>query len=74
IDAKTRSVITAGATFKAAVANVIPAQMAGRLAQQAGLANRSGWCPVDPVTFESALQPGVHLVGDAIIGGDMPKS
>ncbi|TIU78397.1 MAG: NAD(P)/FAD-dependent oxidoreductase, partial [Mesorhizobium sp.] len=74
IDAKTRSVITAGATFKAAVANVIPAQMAGRLAHQAGLANQSGWCPVDPVTFESALQPGVHLVGDAIIGGDMPKS
>ncbi|TJW44475.1 MAG: NAD(P)/FAD-dependent oxidoreductase [Mesorhizobium sp.] len=74
VDAKTRSVITAGATFKAAVANVIPAQMAGRLAQQAGLANRSGWCPVDPVTFESALQPGIYLVGDAIIGGDMPKS
>ena len=44
------------------------------LAQQAGLADQSGWCPVDPVTFESTLQPGIHLVGDAIIGGDMPKS
>ena len=74
VDVKARTVRTAGDTFKAAVANVIPAQMAGDLARQAGLANESGWCPVDPVTFESTLQPGIHLVGDAIIGGDMPKS
>jgi len=74
VDVKARSVLTAGDTFKAAVANVIPAQTAGDLARQAGLADESGWCPVDPVTFESTLQPGIHLVGDAIIGGDMPKS
>ena len=74
VDVKTRSVITAGGTFKAAVANVIPAQSAGPLAQQAGLTNESGWCPVDATTFESKLQPDIHLVGDAIIGGDMPKS
>ncbi len=74
VDVNTRSVITAGDTFKAAVANVIPAQSAGPLAQQAGLASESGWCPVDPTTFESTLQPDIHLVGDAIIGGDMPKS
>ena len=74
VDVKARSVITAEETFKAAVANVIPAQKAGHLAQQMGLADRSGWCPVDPVTFESTLQPSIHLVGDAIIAGDMPKS
>ena len=74
VDVKARSVITAEGTFKAAVANVIPAQKAGHLAQQMGLADRSGWCPVDPVTFESTLQPSIHLVGDAIIAGDMPKS
>jgi sulfide dehydrogenase [flavocytochrome c] flavoprotein subunit len=74
VDARTRALLTDGETFKAAVANVIPAQMAGLLAQHTGLADASGWCPVDPVTFESALQPGIHLVGDAIIGGDMPKS
>jgi sulfide dehydrogenase [flavocytochrome c] flavoprotein subunit len=74
IDVSTRSVITEGETFKAAVANVIPPQSAGTLAIQTGLANESGWCPVDPLTFESKLQPGIHLVGDAIIGGDMPKS
>ena len=74
VDAKTRAVITDGETFKAAVVNIIPAQMAGILAQHTGLADASGWCPVDPVIFESALRSGVHLVGDAIIGGDMPKS
>jgi sulfide dehydrogenase [flavocytochrome c] flavoprotein chain len=74
VDVKGRSIKTAGGTFKAAVANVIPAQSAGPLAQQAGLADESGWCPVDPTTFESTLQPDIHLVGDAIIGGDMPKS
>jgi sulfide dehydrogenase [flavocytochrome c] flavoprotein chain len=74
VDAKTRSIVTAGETFKATVANLIPPQVAGQLAQQAGLADRSGWCPVDPVTFESTRQPGIHLVGDAIIAGAMPKT
>ncbi|MDP2620183.1 MAG: NAD(P)/FAD-dependent oxidoreductase [Hyphomicrobiales bacterium] len=74
VDAKARWVVTAGETFKAAVANVIPAQMAGDLARQSGLADASGWCPVNPVSFESTLLPDIHLVGDAIIGGDMPKS
>jgi sulfide dehydrogenase [flavocytochrome c] flavoprotein chain len=74
VDAATFSVVTEGQTFKAAVANIIPPQKAGLIAQQAGLADATGWCPVDPATFESTLQPGIHVVGDAIIGGDMPKS
>jgi sulfide dehydrogenase [flavocytochrome c] flavoprotein chain len=74
IDVRERSVKTASDTFKAAVANVIPAQMAGQPAQQIGLADQSGWCPVDPMTFESKLQPGIHVVGDATGAGDMPKS
>ena len=74
IDVKGRSIRTTGGTFGADVINVIPHQVAGDLARQAGLADKSGWCPVEPVTFESALQREVHLVGDAIIGGDMPKS
>ena len=49
-------------------------KIAGSLAQQAGLADQSGWCPVDPMTFESKLQPGIHVVGDAASAGDMPKS
>ena len=34
----------------------------------------SGWCPVESATLASKLQPDLHLVGDAIIPGDMPKS
>ena len=74
VDAKARAVITASQTFKAAVANVIPPQTAAAFAQRAGLADRSGWCPVDPGTFESRLHEGIHLIGDAIASGAMPKS
>ena len=52
VDAKTRAIKTAGETFNANVANIIPPQIAGELAQRAGLADQSGWCPIDPITFE----------------------
>jgi sulfide dehydrogenase [flavocytochrome c] flavoprotein chain len=61
-------------TYKPAVANVIPAQKAGHIAELAGVADRSGWCPINPVTFESTLQPNIHVIGDAAIAGAMPKS
>jgi NADPH-dependent 2,4-dienoyl-CoA reductase/sulfur reductase-like enzyme len=69
-----RSIITADEVFKPAVANVIPPQSAGRIARESGLCNETGWCPVDPGTLESKQQAGIHLVGDAIIPGEMPKS
>ncbi|KPV40686.1 hypothetical protein AN478_05895 [Thiohalorhabdus denitrificans] len=56
------------------VLNVIPPQHAGRVARDMGLTDDSGWCPVDQRTFESTVQPGVHVIGDAAIAGDMPKS
>ena len=74
VDAATRTVVTDFARHKAAVANVIPPQRAGRIAEAAGVADRSGWCPIDAVTFESTLQPGIHVIGDAAIAGAMPKS
>ena len=74
VDVKGRLIKTAGDTFKADVANVIPAQEAGRLAQQARLVDQSGWCPIDPITFESKLQPGIHVIGDAAKAGNMAKS
>ena len=74
VNVKDLSVKTEAETFKAAVVNFIPPQMAGELALRAGLADQSGWCPVEPTTFESKLQPGIHIVGDATSGGDMPKS
>ena len=56
------------------MANVIPPQRAGHIAELAGVADRSGWCPIDPVTFDSTLQPNIHVIGDAAIAGAMPKS
>jgi len=63
-----------GTIHKAAVANVVPPQYAGAIARESGLADRSGWCPIDARTFESKLVPGVHVVGDASIAAPMPKS
>jgi len=74
VDAATRTLVTDFGKHQAKVANVIPPQKAGRIAEAAGVADRSGWCPIDPVTFESKLQPGIHVVGDAAIAGAMPKS
>jgi sulfide dehydrogenase [flavocytochrome c] flavoprotein chain len=34
---------------------------------------RSGWCPIDPLTFESKRQPNIHVLGDAAIADGMPK-
>lgn len=74
VDPATLELSTDFAKHKAAVANVIPPQKAGAIAAQAGVADRTGWCPVDPVSFESTLVPGIHVVGDAAIMGAMPKS
>ncbi len=63
-----------GTRHKVDVANVIPPQSAARIAIEAGLADASGWVPVNPVTFESRVAPGIHVVGDANIPGPMPKS
>jgi sulfide dehydrogenase [flavocytochrome c] flavoprotein subunit len=74
VDPAAMTLTTDFSTYKAAVANVIPPQKAGHIAELAGVADRSGWCPIDPVTFESKLRPGIHVIGDASIAGAMPKS
>ena len=74
VDAASNTLITDFGKHTVQVANVIPPQRAGRIAQIAGVTDRSGWCPVDPVTFESKLVPNIHVIGDACIGGGMPKS
>jgi NADPH-dependent 2,4-dienoyl-CoA reductase/sulfur reductase-like enzyme len=74
VDAATKTFKTDFSDHKADVANVIPPQRAAAIAQTAGVADRSGWCPVDPVTFESKLVPNIHVIGDAAIMGAMPKS
>src|ERR1019366_889138 len=74
VEAATKTIITDFDKFTPAVANIIPQQKAGRIAEMAGVADRTGWCPVDPVTFESRLQPNIHVIGDAAIAGAMPRS
>jgi NADPH-dependent 2,4-dienoyl-CoA reductase/sulfur reductase-like enzyme len=74
VEPATRTLVTDFDRYRAAVANVIAPQRAGRIAGTAGVADRSGWCPIDPVTFESKLQPNIHVIGDAAITGAMPKS
>lgn len=74
VDPSTGEVKTDLATYKAALANIIPAQMAGKIARDAGLADQTGFCPIDPETMKSKMDPNVFVVGDACIPGDMPKS
>jgi sulfide dehydrogenase [flavocytochrome c] flavoprotein chain len=74
VDVGEMTLVTDFGRHKADVANVIPPQKAGRIAEIAGVADRTGWCPIDPATFESKLQPNVHVIGDASIAGAMPKS
>ncbi len=74
VDPGTMTVMAEDEEFAVAVANVIPPQMAGRIAMQSGLADRRGWCPVDPLTFESTHQPGIHVIGDAAQASPMPKA
>lgn len=74
VEAVTKTVTTDFDKYTPAVANIIPQQIAGRIAELAGVADRTGWCPVDPVTFESRLQPNIHVIGDAAIAGAMPRS
>ena len=74
VDPKTNEVVTELATYKAALVNVIPAQMAGRIARDAGFADQSGFCPIDPELMRSKMDANIVVVGDACIPGDMPKS
>ena len=74
VDTKTMTVMGELDKFKGAVVNVIPAQTAGGIAIKAGLANESGFCAVDPKTFESKIHKGIHVIGDASIAGALPKS
>ena len=74
VDATTNTIVTDFGNYTADVASVIPPQKAGRIAEIAGVADNTGWCPIDPVSFGSKLQPNIHVIGDACIAGQLPKS
>jgi NADPH-dependent 2,4-dienoyl-CoA reductase/sulfur reductase-like enzyme len=74
VDPATNTIVTDFGNYTAQVASVIPPQKAGRIAEIAGAADNTGWCPIDPVSFASKLLPNVHVIGDACIAGQIPKS
>lgn len=74
VDAASRTIETDFDSFSPDVANIIPPQKAGRIAELAGVADATGWCPIDGLDFMSTLVPGIHVIGDASIANPMPKS
>jgi len=74
VDPATNTIITDFGNYTAEVASVIPPQRAGRIAEIAGAADNTGWCPIDPTSFASKLVPNIHVIGDATIAGGIPKS
>jgi NADPH-dependent 2,4-dienoyl-CoA reductase/sulfur reductase-like enzyme len=74
VDASTNAIVTEFGNYTPQVANVIPPQRAGNIAKIAGAADHTGWCPINPASFESKLVPNIHVIGDACLGGGIPKS
>jgi NADPH-dependent 2,4-dienoyl-CoA reductase/sulfur reductase-like enzyme len=74
VDAGSMTVKTDLADYQAALINVIPAQTAGKIALDAGLADQGGWCPIDPRNMRSTMDANIYVIGDACIAGEMPKS
>jgi sulfide dehydrogenase [flavocytochrome c] flavoprotein chain len=74
VDPATNTIVTDFGNYTAQVANIIPPQKAGGIAGLAGAEDNSGWCPIDPATFASKLVPDIHVIGDACLGGGIPKS
>ena len=74
VDAASMTVVTEFGDEHGGMINVIPPQKAGRIAYEAGLTDATGWCPVNPETFESTIHQGIHVIGDACMAGEMPKT
>lgn len=74
VDPSANTLVTDFSKHSAQVANVIPPQKAGRIAAIAGAVDNTGWCAIDPETFESWSAPNIHVIGDSCLGGAVPKA
>jgi NADPH-dependent 2,4-dienoyl-CoA reductase/sulfur reductase-like enzyme len=75
VDPSTREVRTEFDRVRYDVLNLIPPQRAGAIAGKTGLIGADGrWCEVSHVTYESARQRDIHVIGDATTGLPVPKS
>jgi len=74
VDAIVGTVETDFDTFEGSLLNIIPAQKAGVIAADAGLADDSGFCPIVAESMRSTMDDSIFVIGDASIAGAMPKS
>jgi len=74
VDAVAGTVETDFDTFEGSLLNIIPAQKAGVIAADAGLADDSGFCPIVAESMRSTMDDSIFVIGDASIAGAMPKS
>ena len=74
VDTAKMTVSTEFEDYKGDVINLIPPQKAGRIADNSGVTDDSGWCPVHLDTFESTMQKDIYIVGDASVAVGLPKS
>ena len=67
VDIVANGVVMDSETYAASVLNVIPPHRAGSIVQTVGLADGTGFAPVDGRSFESTVagKAGIHVIGDA---------
>ncbi len=63
-----------GVKYRGDVINIVPPQTAGSIARMARLTDDKGWCPVNPLTFESKKFKNIFVIGDSAVAGALPKS
>ncbi len=63
-----------GEEHRVDVGNVIAPQYAAAIVRDTGLADESGWVPVNSRTFEANAAADIHVIGDANIASPLPKS
>lgn len=59
-------------SYKGDVLNIIPPNLCGKIARDAGLANfNKVWCAVTPESMESTAFKDIFVIGDSCVGGDL---
>ena len=69
VDVASRTVILDFEVVEADVLNVVPPQLAGRIARDTGLITANDrWCEVIILSYESIAARNVHVLGDSVMG------
>ncbi len=71
---ETMELVVDGEVTKVDACNVIPGQMAGKIAAIAGVTDDKGWAPVHADSMKSKTDENIFVLGDSSAQGDMPKS